>query len=208
MTPAPVSDLLAAPWQRLPAQNKSTALPIHTMSSDHNRLSLFPLAESVCCHSSPPLWLGRPLLMLLNFWKLHQSNNTQGSRTHHELDIVGKDCLYALNHRLWRQVVCDIGHAPWVACVECGGRLVPWGFIVMLHRERLNLKTHNASQVGGGILVVQDCEPQVVVQEEFDLALALQWRQEGGKGGRWFGECALCCTPIAFFVLLCELLYR
>lgn len=97
-----------------------------------------------------------------------------GPLTHHELDIVGKYCLYALNHRLWRQVVCDVGHAPWVACVECGGRLVPWGLVIVLHRERLNLETHNASQVSGSILVVQDCESQVVVQEELDFALALK----------------------------------
>ena len=44
----------------------------------------------------------------------------------------------------------------------------------MLDAERLHLKAHDPGQVGLCILVIQDGEPQVVVQEVLDLVLALQ----------------------------------
>jgi hypothetical protein len=94
--------------------------------------------------------------------------------THHELDIIREDGLYALLHGLRRKVVRDVDHSPGVACVEHRADLIPWRLIIVLDAERLNLKANNARKVCHNVLVVKDGEAQMVVQEELDLCLALR----------------------------------
>ena len=66
-----------------------------------------------------------------------------------------------------------VDHAPRVASVEYRAGLVPGALIGVLDAEGFDLEPDDACEVCLDVLVVQNGEPEVVVEEELDLRLAL-----------------------------------
>jgi len=86
-------------------------------------------------------------------------------------DIIGENDFLAFLHFLRIVLITDIFHAAWVASAQICFVFIPGAIILVLNAERLDFKANNSRQVSLNVTVVQDGEPQMVVQRQLAIIL-------------------------------------
>lgn len=103
----------------------------------------------------------------------------EGGGNNLELDIVGEDDFLPLSECLLLILLLYHSVVGRIAGAEGNPHGVPSPRVLVPHAEGLDLKPHNAGQIALRILVVQDCEPQVIIEEY--LARLLHRQADGSR---------------------------
>jgi hypothetical protein len=86
-------------------------------------------------------------------------------------DVIGENDFLALLHFLRIVLIADVLHAAWVASAQVCFVFIPRSIILVLNAERLDFKANNSRQVSLNVTVIQDGEPQMVVQRQLAIIL-------------------------------------